>query len=170
MAFVISVPMPRFTNSHLELASLIHFLHNITQSSTNIFSNVRPLANCLLIKKRVMHVLLFGKVIAIFRIFFRLALSSFKMITEKTTFPKADNSLHWSSHWRCSEKFVNFTGKYRCWSLFLIKLQIPTQVFSGEICQMFKNTCFQEHLRTTTSENCFSGCSMCLFFWGKQFV
>ena len=90
----ISVPMPRFTNSHLELASLFHFLHNFTQSSTKIFLNVRPLADCLLIKKHVIHVLLFGKVIAIFRIFFRLALFFFKMMTEKATFLKADNSLH----------------------------------------------------------------------------
>ena len=34
-----------------------------------------------------------------------------------------------SSHWRCSVKkgvlknFANFTGKYLCWSLFLINLQ-----------------------------------------------
>ena len=44
-----------------------------------------------------------------------------------------------------------------CWSLFLIKLQAirltalfketPTQMFSCEISQIFKNTFFTEHLR-----------------------
>ena len=28
----------------------------------------------------------------------------------------------------------------------------PTQVFSCEICEIFKNTYFEEHLRTTASE------------------
>ena len=48
-------------------------------------------------------------------------------------------------------------GKKRlCWSLFLIKLQsevaanfikkTPTQVFSCEYCEIFKNTYFEEHL------------------------
>ena len=32
------------------------------------------------------------------------------------------------------KNFVNFTGKYLCWSLFLIKFkQTPTQVFSRDI-------------------------------------
>ena len=45
------------------------------------------------------------------------------------------------------------------WSLVLIKLQrlrsatlfkgTPTQVFSGEICEIFKNIYFEEYLRTT---------------------
>ena len=41
--------------------------------------------------------------------------------------------------------FTNFTGKQLCWSLFLIKLyalRIPTQVFSYEICELFKVTFF----------------------------
>ena len=29
--------------------------------------------------------------------------------------------------------------------------ETPTQVFSGEICEMFYNTYFEEHLRTTAS-------------------
>ena len=60
------------------------------------------------------------------------------------------------------KNFANFTGKHRCWSQFLIKLQalglcwnsfkeIPTQVFFYEICEVFKTTCFEEHLRTTAS-------------------
>ena len=55
--------------------------------------------------------------------------------------------------------FVNFTGKHLCLSLFLIKLpegseglqlyqkETLTQVLSCEICEIFKNTFFTEHLR-----------------------
>ena len=45
------------------------------------------------------------------------------------------------------KKFVNFTGKHLCWSLFLIKFltnfikDTPTQMFSCEILEKF-----QEHL------------------------
>ena len=48
------------------------------------------------------------------------------------------------------KNFANFTGKYLCWSLFLIKLQTetPAQAFSGENCEIFKNTYFEEYLRT----------------------
>ena len=46
------------------------------------------------------------------------------------------------------KNFANSTGKHLCWSLFLIKLT-PTQVFSCEICEFFKNTYFQEHLPAT---------------------
>ena len=46
------------------------------------------------------------------------------------------------------KSFRNFTWKHLCWSLFLIKLQFwgpatletPTQVFSCEISEVFKNT------------------------------
>ena len=50
---------------------------------------------------------------------------------------------------------ANFTGKNLCWSLFLKKLQafrqtyqkeIPTQVFFCEICEIFKNTYFEDNL------------------------
>ena len=51
--------------------------------------------------------------------------------------------------------FKNFKGKYLCClSLLLIKLQafrIPAQVFSCEICKIFKNIYFKEHLPTTAS-------------------
>ena len=73
-----------------------------------------------------------------------------------------------SSHRRCSvnkdvlKNFANFTGKHLCWSLFnkvtylkacnFIK-KTPTQVFSCEIREIFKNNYFEEHLRTTASEN-----------------
>ena len=47
---------------------------------------------------------------------------------------------------------ANFTGKHLCWSLFLIKFQAfrsvtPAQVFSCDICEIFKNTIFTEHLQ-----------------------
>ena len=29
--------------------------------------------------------------------------------------------------------------------------ETPTQVFSGEICKIVKNTCFEEYVRTTVS-------------------
>ena len=50
------------------------------------------------------------------------------------------------------KKFANFTGKQLPWNFFLIKLKVlspatlfektPTQVFSCEICEIFKNTLF----------------------------
>ena len=61
---------------------------------------------------------------------------------------------------RCS--WIKFTGKNLCWSLFFIKLQLwepatllkkaPTQVFSCEICKLFKNNYFEEHLWTSASK------------------
>ena len=48
--------------------------------------------------------------------------------------------------------FAIFSGKQLCWSLFLMKLQVrkpatllkkyPTQVFSCEFCEIFKNRFF----------------------------
>ena len=38
------------------------------------------------------------------------------------------------------KSLANFTGKHLYWSLFLLKT--PTQVFSYEICEIFKNTFF----------------------------
>ena len=73
-----------------------------------------------------------------------------------------------SSHWRCSIKkgalknFAVLTEKHLCWSLFLIKLQAwrhatllnetPTQVFSWEYCEIFKNIYFEEHLQTAAPD------------------
>ena len=67
-----------------------------------------------------------------------------------------------TSHWSCSVKIANFTGKPLCWSLFLTEssgLQLfkkvsPTQVLSFGICEDFKNTYFEENLWTTPSETC----------------
>ena len=40
---------------------------------------------------------------------------------------------------------------FTCQSLFFVKKETLTQVFSCEICQSSKNTCLAEHLRTTVS-------------------
>ena len=52
------------------------------------------------------------------------------------------------------KNFGNFIGKHQRWSIVSIKLQAwtllkrdSTQVFSCEICDIFKNTFFTEHLR-----------------------
>ena len=47
------------------------------------------------------------------------------------------------------KKFVNFSGQHLCWSLLYWK-EIPSQVFSSENCEVFKNTFFQN-----TSGGCF---------------
>ena len=63
------------------------------------------------------------------------------------------------------KNYAKFTGKQRCWNLFLIKLQdsyfwpvtfikneTPAQVFLFffcEFCEIFKKTFFVEHLRVT---------------------
>ena len=60
------------------------------------------------------------------------------------------------------KNFANFTEKHLCWSLLLLELhasclqlywkEIPTQVLSCQICEIFKNTYFVEHLRTAASD------------------
>ena len=50
--------------------------------------------------------------------------------------------------------FAIFTGKHLCWRLFFDKVHTsmrPTQVFSSEYWDIFKNTYFKEHLRTAAS-------------------
>ena len=61
------------------------------------------------------------------------------------------------------KNFANFTGKNLCWSLFLIKLEFwgpatlliktLTQQLSFEICKLFKNNYFEEHLWTSSSKH-----------------
>ena len=61
------------------------------------------------------------------------------------------------------KNFADFTGKHPFSSFFLIKLQAwrpatllkktPAQIFSCEICRIFKNTYFQEHLQTAASDD-----------------
>ena len=60
------------------------------------------------------------------------------------------------------KKFVKFTGKNLCWSLFFNKVtslslqvyrkQISVHVFSCKFCEIFKDAYFVEHLRTAASE------------------
>ena len=53
------------------------------------------------------------------------------------------------------KNFANLTEKHLCWSLFLIKMEAwetPAQMFSCEISKIFKNTYFEEHLRTTADQ------------------
>ena len=42
--------------------------------------------------------------------------------------------------------FVKLTGKHLCWILFLLR-KTPTQLFSCDLCEIFKNTYFIEHLQ-----------------------
>ena len=55
------------------------------------------------------------------------------------------------------KNFAKFTEKHLCWSLFLIKLhklywkETPTQMFSCEFCDNFKNTYLEEHLQMVAS-------------------
>ena len=57
------------------------------------------------------------------------------------------------------KNFANLTVKHLCWSILLIKLlklhskETPTQVFSCQICDIFKKTYCEEHPRTTVSKN-----------------
>ena len=76
-----------------------------------------------------------------------------------------------SNHQRCSIKksvvknFKKLTGKHLCQREYLffkknfIKKRTLAQVFSCELCEIFKNTFFTEHLWTTACEN------GCVFSW-----
>ena len=65
--------------------------------------------------------------------------------------------LHRSSHRMCSAKigpfkyFAKLTGKHMPRSVFFLNLQ--TQLFSCEICEIFKNNVSKEHLRATVSDH-----------------
>ena len=68
-----------------------------------------------------------------------------------------------SSHRRCFIKkavlknFAIFTWKHLCWSLCVIKLQTFRSLTflkrdsNTDVCEIFKNTYFEEHLRTAAS-------------------
>ena len=87
------------------------------------------------------------------------------------------------------KNFANFAEKHLCCSLFLIKLvagscrreclqrcweETPTQMFSFGICETFKSSYFEEHLRTTASAQsnmwncCFSEIDTQNVVTGKQ--
>ena len=68
------------------------------------------------------------------------------------------SQVYWEVRSSCSQMFFkigvlkNFailTGKYLCWSLFLIKT--PTHLFSYEYCEMLRNNFFEK----STSNGCF---------------
>ena len=52
------------------------------------------------------------------------------------------------------KNFAIFTGKQLFWNPFfqLYQKETPTEVFSCEYCEIFKNTYFEEHLLTADSE------------------
>ena len=56
-----------------------------------------------------------------------------------------------SSHQRCSIKKVFLRISQNAEACNFIKKEALAQVFSCEFCEIFKNTFFTEHLRTTTS-------------------
>ena len=95
-----------------------------------------------------------GKAIFFFKIALGMMLFSCRVnICSAKAFPETTSR---SNHQRVLENFANFTGKHLCWSLSLMKsecLQLYlketlAQMFSCEICDIFKNTYFIEHLRT----------------------
>ena len=45
--------------------------------------------------------------------------------------------------------------KLQAFNLQVFKKETPTKVLSCEVCETFKNTYFEEHLRTAASENVF---------------
>ena len=75
---------------------------------------------------------------------------------------------------KCAYKnFAKFTVKHLCQSLFLIKLQTGG-LFSCEFFEIFKNTVFTEHLRSTAfgniEETLKRSLNYCKHdFWGKHF-
>ena len=79
-----------------------------------------------------------------------------------------------SSHRGCSIKkavlknFALFTGKHPCWSFFstLLKRDSNTVCYC---CEIFKNTYFEEHLRTTASELTLENECLKLCFWTVAF-
>ena len=77
-----------------------------------------------------------------------------------------------NSHWRCAIKkavlknLAIFIGKHLCWSLF--NEVVPTQLFSCEYYEIFKNTYFKKHLRTVASAcRLQQQSNICLLNWMK---
>ena len=66
------------------------------------------------------------------------------------------------------KNFANFTGKQLCWSFFLRKLltETPTQLFSCEICNIFKNTFDLQN----TSSGCFCPSTIQQYIWVYQIL
>ena len=77
-----------------------------------------------------------------------------------------------NSHWRCSIKkavlknLAISIGKHLCWNLF--NEVVPTQLFSCEYHEIFKNTYFKKHLRTAASAcRLQQQSNICLLNWMK---
>ena len=66
--------------------------------------------------------------------FLSISMSFFRSIPDKFRSSRSQRFLKIS----VLKNFANFTGKHLCWSLFLIKRQL----FSCEICEIFKNIFF----------------------------
>ena len=70
------------------------------------------------------------------------------------------------------KNFAIFTGKHLCWGLFLLKLQAqglqlyykesPTQMFSCEYCETFKNSFFYKIPAVAAALNCWNFISLTL--------
>ena len=59
-------------------------------------------------------------------------------------------------------------NKLQLFRLLTLLTRDPTVVFSCEICEVFKNTYFEKHLRTTASEICsFTWTALFDNFWLK---
>ena len=81
------------------------------------------------------------------------------------------------------KNFAEFKGKHLCRSLFLIKLQVkkaslrpeknetPTQVFSGEFCEIFRNTYFYRTSSVAASgSGTFKNCSLFKYVQSQELL
>ena len=73
---------------------------------------------------------------------------------KKTLWPLFMDSVKLSKNWPCwSHIDLGLIACSRNRGLQLYLKETPTQVFSCELCEIFKNTFFMEHLQTTASRN-----------------
>ena len=85
--------------------------------------------------------------------------SPFQQSCRLETLTQQKQPLEMSAKQGVLKNFANIVGKNLGWSLFLVKLEFwrpvtllrktPTQVFSCEIYELFKNNYFEEHLWTS---------------------
>ena len=74
-----------------------------------------------------------------------------RALNEERTYPKQSPETFYKKG--VLQNFIKLTEKhmYISESLQIYQKAAPTQVFSCEICEIFKNTYFEEHVRTTSS-------------------
>ena len=78
----------------------------------------------------------------------------FFFLKKKTLWPLFMDSVKLSKNWPCwSHIDLGLIACSRNRGLQLYLKETPTQVFSCELCEIFKNTFFMEHLQTTASRN-----------------